>query len=127
MWALDNYLASQHWIHGRCLLVSYEHVTLNSIDPLLASLDSYGFKSQNESRISDANHNASATPSRVASPDLAIDDPAKQLSKWKKQLTEEEIDEILHIANGFGFTCFSQDPTPDFDLLQKHFDAKLIA
>lgn len=42
----------------------------------------------------------------------------KQLSKWKSQLSERQVREILEVVSWFGIDFYTEDPEPDYDSLK---------
>jgi len=55
--------------------------------------------------------------SNSAAPDLATRDERRQLSKWKRKLEADQVDEILSIVKGFGLDFYSEALEPDYKRL----------
>lgn len=61
------------------------------------------------------------TPSRVTSKTYGKDQigTVKQLTKWRKKLSERQIKAILKVTNWFGLDFYTENPEPDYDTLMK--------
>lgn len=43
----------------------------------------------------------------------------KQLLKWKKKLSERQVNNILKVTGWFGLDFYTENPEPDYDALRK--------
>ena len=47
-----------------------------------------------------------------------VKDSSKQLSKWKKYLSKEQIENILGIVSDFGLDFYTEEIEPDYKRIQ---------
>lgn len=110
LWCLDNYVPLHSTQKNRWLLVPYEKLMMEKSKSVKYIADMCGIVCSKQI-IKHINK-----PSRVASPDLRSE-TNQQLSKWKNQLSNEQIAKIINIVNAFGLDFYSNKITPDYKCL----------
>lgn len=115
-WALDHYIP--FFVHEEAgypwTLVPYERLVTAGREELERTFRGIGAEVPLEAaeRLSVASRSAQRTG-------VYADDVKKQLSKWRHQLTTEQVDRILQIAHAFGLDFYDDTLEPNYEgLLQ---------
>jgi len=111
IWAADNFVPLLHSKNYNWYIVPYEKLLLNEEN----ELDKL-FNAINEEATKKAKK-IIREPSPVASKDYKSN-VEKQLSKWRKKLSDEQINKILEITSWFGLDFYSKKLTPDYQALK---------
>jgi hypothetical protein len=62
-------------------------------------------------------------PSNSAAGDLKTENVDAQLTKWKRNLSNAQIDSILQVVDAFPLDFYTQAPLPDQDKLDKALES----
>ena len=110
VWSFDNLMPLRLYPAHHAVIVSYETLLGNATKELARIYKELG---GDEKKVQALNLD---TPSLTASPDYRQGNAAKQLTKWKDQLTSSEIDEILAVVHEFDINWYTDDilPSPAF-------------
>jgi hypothetical protein len=103
IWAVDNYCALCRHGGPPGPVVAYEDLTASPHETLRSVFSDLG------ETPPDSAFQKIDTPSDSAASDLHQDDVHRQLSKWKRKLTDEQIDRILSVAHAFDLDLYSED------------------
>jgi len=111
-WCLDNYILLVNKRSIPWTVISYESLVKNFKNEIINL-----FKEIGEEKIPKIVYKLEKKPTFVTFPkDFSkINNKPDQLSKWKKELTKTQIDNILNIVSYFGFNFYSENPEPDYD------------
>jgi hypothetical protein len=116
VWALDTYCVLRHHGSAPGPVVTYEQLRREPDEVLTFVFDHLG------APVPEAAWNHVDLPSRSAAPDLHVDDVERQLSKWRRKLSGEQIARILSVTHAFGLDMYGDDVYPALDRL----DAPLL-
>lgn len=104
-WCLDNYLPlAAGSASGNRIVITYEDLLLNPEQEMMRIINAIGHDNQ-KVRPGPINE-----PSHSVSEDLRS--PTRQISKWKKQFTPDEVDAIMGIVEAFGLNLYTHDVRP---------------
>jgi len=110
-WCLDNYVPlSQKKPHPWSLVI-YEKLVKDGANEISRLFNEIG-----EQKIPKAAVHNLKKPSMVIvkEEEKLIKKPVEQLSKWKKTLSEKQIESILKIVSEFGLDFYSNELEPDY-------------
>jgi len=112
IWCIDNYVPLSSKKPHQWDFVVYEKLITDGEKSIRQLFYNLGEKSIPKSAIKMLN-----MPSMLAPRDelKVVKDSNKQLSKWKKTLTKDQIDRILSIVNDFGLDFYDEDIEPDYN------------
>lgn len=106
IWAVDNYCALCHHGEPPGYVVTYEDLVASPRDTLRAVFTVL------ETTTPDEALQKIDAPSDSAASDLHRDDVHRQLSKWKRKLTDEQIDRILSVTHAFDVDLYVEEVHP---------------
>jgi hypothetical protein len=114
-WCVDHFIPFyQHAEHGYpWLITSYEQMLLNGAQEMQRIADILG--KNFTARIRESFGEASSS----ASESLKTQDHARQLSKWKSQLSGTQIESILGICEAFGIDFYTDEVLPNYSRLSR--------
>ena len=116
-WCIDNFIPLNskkpyHWD-----LIFYEKLVREGDEIIKEIFTDIKDKKIIESMISNLEK-----PSRLASEKLeTYIKTDKQLSKWKKHISEEKVKKILDVVSIFGLDFYTDSPVPDYDKFKSKF------
>ncbi|KYK25323.1 hypothetical protein AYK24_05125 [Thermoplasmatales archaeon SG8-52-4] len=113
-WCLDNFVPLSYKKPYPWKVIFYEKLIKDG-EQQIKNL----FKEIGEKHIPRAAYKHLKIPSKVAhkSEHMIVKKADLQLSKWKKSLTEKQIEKILSIVSAFGLDFYTDDIEPDYDNL----------
>ena len=113
-WCLDNYIPLSYHKKNKWTLSVYEKLILNGIEEIKNI-----FNEISEKKIPSSCFKHLNIPSNlsISNEQKTITDSEKQLSKWKKHLSEKQIKNILSIVNAFGLDFYTEDIEPDYSAM----------
>lgn len=106
-WCLDNYMALQGPIRGPWIVTTYEALLEDPEAEMTRVLRDLGEPMPEEVR------RQFDKPSQSAAGDLKTRDAEQQLAKWRRNLSDEQIDAILRVVHGFGLDFYNSSLRPD--------------
>jgi len=114
MWCIDHYVPLKHhreygypWV-----LAPYERLVVRGEEELRRITQALGIEATN--RMMQKLREASSVSDRVRQT------PAEQLSKWKRHLTDSQIDSVLNVVDRAGFSeIYTEQPEPDYQRLNE--------
>jgi hypothetical protein len=116
-WCLDHYfLFHENAKAGNghpWILTSYEHLLTKQADELERVVNALG------KDVPERMRDRFDVPSSSAASSLETERIHKQLSKWRKKLSTDEVDRILRIVDDFGLDFYSKNVHPDYDRLMQ--------
>jgi hypothetical protein len=113
IWCLDQYLPLLHASEHPWILVPYERLITHNREELARITNALGLR-MNDAMLTALNKPSASVKGRVHQ------DPLDQLSKWKQQLTSQQIEEALSVVDEVGLSCFySEAIEPDYSRLNK--------
>lgn len=106
LWAVDTYCALR--LHGDAPgpVVTYEDLVASPHDTLRTLFASLGIS------LPDTVFRQIDLPSESAASDLHRQDVNRQLSKWQRKLTDEQVDRILSVTHRFDLDMYSEHQRP---------------
>ncbi len=110
-WCLDNYVPLSHKNSHPWSLVVYEKLVKDGENEISRLFNEIG-----ERKIPKAAFHNLKKPSMVIVKEekKLIKKPVEQLSKWKKTLSEKQIESILKVVSEFGLDFYSNELEPDY-------------
>ena len=110
-WCLDNYVPLSHKKPHPWLFVVYENLVKDGENEISRLFNEIG-----EQKIPKTAFHNLKKPSMVIikEEEKLIKNPIEQLSKWKKTLSEKQIESILKIVSEFGLDFYSNELEPDY-------------
>jgi hypothetical protein len=113
-WCLDNFVPLSYKKPYPWTVIFYEKLIKDG-EQQIKNL----FKEIGEKNIPRAAFRHLKIPSKVAhkSEHMIVKKADLQLSKWKKSLSDKQIQRILSIASAFGFDFYTEDIEPNYDNL----------
>lgn len=110
-WCLDNYIPFSLPKPHTWSLVIYEKLVKDGENEIIRL-----FNKIDEKKIPRSAFQKLEKPSMLAEREdyKLIKKPDQQLAKWKKSLSEKQIERILEIASDFGFDFYSRELEPDY-------------
>ncbi|PEN06503.1 hypothetical protein CRI93_09480 [Longimonas halophila] len=113
IWCLDYYIPLVKYAdYGHpWTLVPYERLVLDGyaeMERVFGYLDA---------EVPETLQEKLGTASAYASDDLSVTDEYRQLSKWEKQLSTEQINRVLEVVKAFDLDFYTEDIEPDYDRL----------
>lgn len=114
LWALDYYCAffAKDYLSHPWILVPYERLITRQeeeIERIAEGLDV---------DVNPRMKNRLGIASTSALEDVNTKEPARQLSKWQRQLSDKQIDRILSIVHTYNLTMYTEDTEPDYSSLR---------
>jgi hypothetical protein len=111
-WCLDNYVPLSCSKPYPWVVLSYENFIRDGEKEIIDLFNEIG-----EKNISLSAFRHLKIPSRLIQKDEynIVTDVDKQLSKWKKSLSDKQIERILDIVNAFGLDFYSENLEPDYE------------
>jgi len=108
-WAFDNLIPLQHPANGTAwITVAYEQLLMSPLDVFSELFSRMGCEVP-------ANMNVIVNkPSRTTDPRAAIAKGQDQLTSWKSQLSDDQINQILDVVHRFGITAYTDAPEPNY-------------
>jgi hypothetical protein len=112
IWSLDYYFPLIHFKPKAWKIVIYEKLLTDSKNQIKKIFDSIDYE----------------TPKRaykiIKQPSRKTSDPSdfnfqNQLSKWKKDLSKNQVNNIIKVTNWFGLEFYNEEVEPDYSLLEK--------
>lgn len=118
IWCLDNYIPLSSKKQHLWTVLTYEKLVKDGVKEITRL-----FGELEEKNIPEAAFKRLKIPSALALKkvgDRVIEDETvvntdKQLSKWKKKLSEKQIERILKIVSDFGLDFYTEDLEPDYN------------
>lgn len=109
IWSVDNLVPLSHSFSNKFKIITYENVFLNGreeMDDIFEMLDGDKVPSKAIDLLN--------TPSRTSdkSKDF-LENQRKQLSSWKRELTSDQIEDILMVTSELGIDLYGKDLLPD--------------
>lgn len=110
VWCLDYYIPLIKYAdHGHpWTLVSYENMVLDGYAEMERVFDCLG------ANVPETLREKLGTASAYASDNLSVTDKYRQISKWKKQLSTEQISRVLELVKAFELDFYTEDIEPDY-------------
>lgn len=112
-WALDYFVLGIHKIPNKWNVTTYERLMWNQSKETMRILDELGYDSVSKSEIETVMNESSRTTVERA------DSVRKQLSKWKRRLTDNQVENILRIVRKVGIKFYNADLRPDHAVLEE--------
>lgn len=118
IWCLDNYVPMSSKKPFPWNFVIYEKLISEGESAVRELFTKIGEETIPKAAIEKLN-----IPSMLAPRDelKIVKDSSKQLSKWKKYLSKEQIENILNIVSDFGLDFYTEEIEPDYKKIQKFF------
>ena len=113
MWCLDHYVPLVHYSNGRYpwILVPYERMVTRGREELRRITESLDVEMTSEMR------DQLDEPSESVKDQLHRD-AERQLSKWRRRLSERQVDDVLRIVDEVGLSdIYGRDLEPEYDRL----------
>lgn len=111
VWCLDNYIPLLVTEQYRWTPVIYERLINDGEKEIVRIFDKIGEKIP---RSTDK-HLKEASLSTLKEDKKIVTEKDEQLYKWKKTLSNEQVENILRIVKDFGFNFYLDDKIPDYD------------
>ncbi len=110
-WCLDNIVPLSGPKPHKWITVCYEKLVKEKESEMIRILKEIG-----EDKLTQSMIKGLQTPSMLTSDDEKhiVNDAEKQLSKWKKQLSEKQVKNILDIISLFNLDFYKEDIEPDY-------------
>jgi len=107
VWSLDTYMTLRGPIRGSWIVTTYEDMVQNAEAESRSILDVIDepMPVNLKKRIDE--------PSNSAAQDLETENVDAQLTKWKRNLSNTQIDSILRVVDTFPIGFYTQAPLPD--------------
>ena len=112
IWCLDNYIPLSLPKPYPWITIAYEKLVKEEKNEVIRLFNNIGEKNIPQSVIRRLKEPSMLT---LGSDRNLISDADKQLSKWKKMLSEKQVKRILNIVNNFGLDFYNEDIEPDYD------------
>jgi hypothetical protein len=111
-WCLDNYVPLSYPKPHPWTTVIYEKLAKEGEKEITRYFNEIGEKKIPSLAIK---HSKRASLVTITDEAKNVSQAGVQLSKWKKSLSEKQIERILRIVSDFGLDFYSNDPEPDYD------------
>jgi len=113
VWSLDTYMTLRGPIHSSWIVTTYENMVQNAEAEMRSILGAIGepIPANLKKRVDE--------PSNSAADDLKTEDVDAQLTKWKQNLSSNQIDAILRVVDAFPIDFYTESPLPDQDELDE--------
>lgn len=108
LWALDYHLALSGAEAASWILVPYERILTEEREELRR------VERELEVEFPDGVEDVLSKASSSASRDLRTDQIEYQLSKWRRHLSEKQIDRILSVTHSYGLGMYTRDLEPRY-------------
>ena len=110
-WCLDNIILLSSSKPYKWIIVFYEKLVKEKESETIRILKEIGEEKLTQSMIKGLKRPSMLT---LESEKQVINDVQKQLSKWKKTLSEKQIKDILNVVSLFNLDFYSEDIEPDY-------------
>jgi hypothetical protein len=110
-WGFDYYVPLKYSRDNNFHLIFYEDLVRNGTEALEPILEKFGVSPSNVDLNAVLNKKSRTTKDDET-------DKVNQLSKWKYDLSEEQIERILKIVNYFGLDFYDRDAKPNMNKIQ---------
>jgi len=111
-WCLDNYIPLSYPKPHPWTIVVYEKLAKEGEKEIISYFNEIGEKKIPPLAIKNSKRASLVTITDEVKNVSQVD---VQLSKWKKTLSEKQIERILKVVSDFGLDFYSNDPEPDYD------------
>ncbi len=111
-WCLDNYVPLSYPKPHPWTMVVYEKLAKEGEKEITHYFNEIGEKKIPALAIK---HWRRASMVTIKDEAKNVSQAGVQLSKWKKSLSEKQIERILRVVSNFGFDFYSNDVEPDYD------------
>jgi len=114
LWALDYYCAffAEESLSHPWILVPYERLVTRQEEEIARIAEGL------DVNVNPGMKNRLGIASTSALEDVNTKEPAHQLTKWQRQLSDRRIDRILSIVHTYDLSMYTKDPEPDYSSLR---------
>ena len=111
LWCLDNYIPLSQPKPYPWTTIAYEKLVKEEKKEVINLFNKIGEKNIPQSVFKSLKEPSMLT---LGSDRKVISNTEKQLSKWKKMLSEKQVERILKIVSDFGLDFYNEDIEPDY-------------